>query len=274
MIQMEKSKKKNPKKRIAVIMTVVCIMVMVSLAWWYYHTKRPVKTEGRDVMVPYYLYLLNEDQSDYFQLQVVNMHPGETKRCVVCVSNKDKSDSGLTYSVGRESEFQYELGFSYTQNIPLDYSVYELKKITLGEDGKVTDADKDKDLVYMESGSVWEKVKNTGNQQVVALKKKDNSEEETEANNKEMYGASDINSIVNVGQYDTYTKDANENEMKLKISYSNNEPVFEYDYYLVEITWKEAVTNFIDYLKETDLVYVTVKAEQPKPEEKKENGNG
>ena len=268
-IQMEKRKKKNPKKRIAIIMTVVCIMVMVSLAWWFYHTKRPIKTEERDVMVPYYLYFLNEDLSDYFQLQVANMHPGETKRCIVCVSNKDKdkTESDLTYSVGRESEFQYELGFAYTQNIPLDYTVYELKPHV--SNGAETVNDGENGIFRMESGSVWEKVKDNSGE-LKPLEKKDNSSEET---NKEMYDGSDINNIVNLGKYDIYRTDANGKDMQLKTTYSGNTPTFEYDYYLIEINWKEGVTNFTDYLKETDLVYVSVKAGQPKPAQKNTEEN-
>ena len=44
------------------------------------------------------------------------------------------------------------------------------------------------------------------------------------------------------------------------------------DYYLIEIKWKEKDGNgdslqFDDYRKETDLVYVIVKAMQPEPKE-------
>lgn len=257
--------RKFPKKIIFASISAAAVLIMVSFAWWYYNSSRSVNTGNKDVMVPYYLYLLDENKSDYFKLQVVNMHPDETKRFVVCVSNKDKTDSELSYTVGRESEFNYELEFAYTQNIPLDYSVYELAPVVTDDDGNVKDEDKLKDLVYMDTGSVWERIKDVGDNAGPLQMDLDTSAKETDNNNNEMYGDTDV---VNIGKYDVYTIDAGGRLMQLKTSYNGTETVYEYDYYLVEINWKDDVTNFGKYLKETDLVYVIVKALQPKPEEK------
>lgn len=261
-------KKGNPKKVMAVIMAVVSIFVMFSFAWWYYNSSRSVETENRKVMVPYYLYLLQENKTDYFQLQVVNMHPDETKRFIVCVSNKDKNDTDLSYTVGRESEFNYELEFAYTQNIPLDYSVYELAPVTLDENGNVKPEDQGKELYRSDTGNVWEKIKDSEGNVKNLVRDEDASLKETNNSNKEMYGETEV---VNMGQYDVYALDANGKFMQLKTSYNGSESIYEYDYYLVEINWKDGVRNFGKYLKETDLVYVIVKAVQPKPEEKEDN---
>lgn len=251
------------KKLILAAVIEACILLLLSFAWYYYVSHRNLLSEEREVMVPYYLYLLDETQSQYFQLQVVNMHPDEKKQVVVCVSNKDKDKSELSYSVGRESEFNYELEFAYTQNVPLDYTVYELKPVSLDQNGNVSAEDQRKDLVYMDSGTVWEKVPNgIGEIKPLELAQEDSSQE-TADNNMEMYGNTDV---VNKGQYDIYKKDAGGNLLQLKTTLNGEQSEYEYDYYLIEITWKPEIKTFSQYLKETDLVYVIVKAVQPRPE--------
>lgn len=259
----KKAMNSTNKKLILAAVIEACILLLLSFAWYYYVSNRNLVSEDREVMVPYYLYLLDETQSEYFQLQVVNMHPDEKKQVVVCVSNKDKDKSELSYSVGRESEFNYELEFAYTQNVPLDYTVYELKPIPLDQNGNVSAEDQTKELVYMDSGTVWEKVSDsTGKIKPLELDQTASSQE-TKDNNTEMYGDTDV---VNRAQYDIYKKDAGGNLLQLKTTLNGTQSEFEYDYYLIEITWKPEIKTFSQYLKETDLVYVIVKAVQPRPE--------
>lgn len=240
--------KSTIKRLVAVAVTEACILLMLSFAWYKYISNRTLSSESRDVMVPYYLYLLNDTAKDYFQLAIMNMHPGETKQIVVCVSNKDTNESGASYSVGRQSEFNYEMEFAYTRNIPLDYKLYELKPST------------SQNAIETSDGKKWEKVLQEPLVQNVTA-----STKETTNNNIELNTAG----VVNEGQYDIYSQDAAGSLLQLKTTVSGNQPVYEYDYYLIEITWKDNVNvTFSEYVKETDLVYVIVKAMQPRPEER------
>ncbi len=51
----------------------------------------------------------------------------------------------------------------------------------------------------------------------------------------------------------------------MKLAYNNG--TYEYDYYLIEVTWQD-ISDFDAYKKETDLVYVVVNAKQPRPTER------
>ena len=53
----------------------------------------------------------------------------------------------------------------------------------------------------------------------------------------------------------------------MHLTYKNSK--YEYDYYLIEMSWKENA-NFSDNAKETDLLYVVVNAKQPEPTKKSE----
>ena len=81
----------------------------------------------------------------------------------------------------------------------------------------------------------------------------------TEKMRKEVFGETDITAIVNAGQYLFF----DDNSMKL--AYNNG--TYEYDYYLIEVTWQD-ISDFDAYKKETDLVYVVVNAKQPRPTER------
>jgi hypothetical protein len=68
--------------------------------------------------------------------------------------------------------------------------------------------------------------------------------------------------VVNSGTYTLYSRDSSGNALHL--SYSGGS--YDYDYYLIEIDWKDE-TSFEKSLKETDVNYVVVNAMQPKPVE-------
>jgi len=61
-----------------------------------------------------------------------------------------------------------------------------------------------------------------------------------------------------------YQEDGQAKPEPLGLEYKNEE--YEFDYYLIEVTWKDGIT-FNDYTKETDLLYVVVNAKQPLPKE-------
>ncbi len=76
-----------------------------------------------------------------------------------------------------------------------------------------------------------------------------------------VFGSQNISGIVNVG---TYWLSDDENH-PMQLAYKNGS--YEFDYYLIEVKW-DNISNFDDYKKETDLVYVVVNAKQPRPVEK------
>ena len=256
---------------VAAILLVLCLGMGGTYAWYKYITHRSVYSEEREVMVPYYLYLLNAQSTAAFQLQVMNMHPKEQKQVVFCVSNEPVEEE-LKYSVGRVSDFEYELELAYTANIPLEYTIYSLETV---------DSEAEADVVTSHdmgaSGTVnkyWKKRIATGDTQATPLEKAADSDSRADEYNIGVYGNDYGDSgVVNIGGYEFYADDI-EPDTKLRLrttpqaNMSNN---YEKHYYLMEIDWNSTVTNFSDYLKETDLAYVIVKAKQPKPEVKAGN---
>lgn len=264
---MEHRKRKKGKINRKVLLTVtvvICVFLSISLAWYYYNTRRVANSEDREVMVPYYLYLLDENRSDYFQLQVLNMHPDEKKQVIVCVSNEDKDGSQLSYSIGRSSVFNYELEMAYTQNIPLDYTIYELEKV---DASMASDTD-----VFVTSGNnYWRKKKTQTSDSgaVLPLQPEETlSNEKTASYNTEMYGEDYATQVENIAKYQIYQKDAEGEQFKLTTTLNGTIPQYEHHYYMIEIQWDDNIRDFNQYLKEVDLVYVIVKAVQPEPEEK------
>lgn len=271
--------KSNSRRRKVIVATTTaaCMMLLVSLAWYLYISHRSVYTEDRSVMVPYYLYLLDGSGSDYFQLNEVNIHPEETKQVVFCVSNQD-IDKDLSYSVGRSSDFKYELEMVYTQNIPLKYTLYELDEVTpsdlenLSSDVIVTQYEKETEengvIVPITETKYWEKRK-TNSVTVPLARDETVSDNETANNNKELYTDNyQTSNIVNLGKYDIYPKDAGGEDLHLETVFNGTATEYPKHYYLIEIEWdKDSESSFSDYLKETDLVYVVVRAMQPRPEE-------
>lgn len=252
--------------------------------------------------MPYYLYLLNSTSTDYFQLNVVNMHPEETKRVVFCVSNED-IDNQLVYAVGRNSDFNYELELTYTQNIPLAYTIYALDELTDTEkseyesmteqekaasgifetQSRVPEIDENGNVKKDSSGKIiyksdplpqyWKKRK-ADDSSVKALQMDETeSIDETDNNNKDLYGTAYNEAgtgIVNIGKYDVYPDDVNGVALRLQTEFNGNSTEYPKHYYLIEVDWaKDRKEAFSDYLKETDLIYVIVRAKQPRPEEVK-----
>lgn len=257
------SKKRKPLFFIVIFM-ILFLLLGGTFAWYLLSWKKQEADRDKiEIMTPYFLYLLNPGDNSSLQFSVGNIHPGEVKRVVICVSNRKPTDSNESViDIAKESDFNYELEFIYTENLALDYKVYELSKnfandtnteipqngikiegvndfyFTKKKKSSGTETEQDGALEGEDvSGSRWEKVF-------------ENSEESEVSS-----------SIENKGRYLLFKEGADGNELHL--SYHGNQ--YEYDYYLIEMSWKSNA-KFSDNAKETDLLYVVVNAKQPKPQ--------
>lgn len=252
---------KNRRRVIAVCVLIVFNILFLSFAWYYYQTHINIKTKEREVMPPYCLYLVEPNGTDELQLTIGNLHPGETKQVVVGVSNDAPSGSTGSMSISRNSRFNYELELAYTKNLPVNYKVYALEKVENAD----PESAQGSNIVVVE----FETNDNQIIKQVFTstlLNKNDYASSElTDKNNEEMYGEN-LTGIINMGQYDVYD---NTNNAGFDLTTSTDEAgtvTFDLDYYMIEIEWQNDI-SFADYLKETDLIYVMVKALQLEPEE-------
>ena len=262
------SRAKRARRKAWLTLCLSCVILMLTgtMAWYVLDAIREVDTKDTDIMTPYLLYLLNPTDEESLALTVGNLHPGETKQAVICVSSQRPEEIGIM-TISKDSEFSYELELAYTENLAVDFHVYELEQVTGSQgasNGLITVQDErtgnQKQFKKVGSGAELEKAALDVNQK----------------RQEEMYGGTEETrkDIVNLGQYDLYQTDANNASLKLNtnVSVENGEVTYDKDYYLIEIQWKETNANgdaiqFEDYRKETDLVYVIVKAMQPKPEE-------
>lgn len=249
------NKKKNRKKIMAITLFVCFLMALgFSFSWYRYTKDNHADTKDVEIMTPYFLYLLNPDDTTSLQFSVGNIHPGETKQIVICVSNKRPEGVTDSIDIARESEFSYDLEFIYTQNLKVNYDIFELEKSEYTDESSIPN---DGILVDGVDGVYWKKIKK--NDVDVKLPE---PQDITNSRVLEVFG-NNSDTVFNKGKYLLYTKDSN--SQPLALEYKNNQ--YEFDYYLLEISWQEGV-DFSKYTKETDLVYVVVNAKQPKPIEK------
>lgn len=264
----DRRKREGKKAWLVAWLALVMVMLAGTLAWYVLNAIREIDSKDTEVMTPYLLYLLNPTDEKSLALTVGNLHPGETKQAVICVSSQKPEDIGIM-TISKDSEFSYELELAYTENLAVDYNVYELETVEAeAGDGTTTD---ELILVQDENGENTKYFQKAGNEKLANANVDVNAKRQ-----KEMYGGNETSrqSIVNLGQYDLYQADAAGNNLKLntKVFVENDEVQYDKDYYLIEITWKQTDANgasiqFDDYRKETDLVYVIVKAMQPEPKE-------
>lgn len=248
------------------IVLTVCITLFLALsggtfAWYLREDAKRAQTEAAVVMAPYNLYLMKPNATDTLQFAVGNLHPGEVKQTVICVSNKRPDnyagDDNDMAGQAKESEFGYDLMLVHTDNLAVDYTVYPLKRQemhsgTVLPDGAIIMEDDTKGKYYWIKEGI-DPV--TG--EVKALGGTDISDDIRQR----VFGSQSIGGIVNVG---TYWISDDEN-YPMQLAYKNGN--YEFDYYLIEVKWNN-ISNFDDYKKETDLVYVVVNAKQPRPVEK------
>lgn len=255
----KKKKHRKIKPVFIVAMLIVVLIVGGTYTWYYYHNENQGDRKDVKIMTPYFLYLLNPDSKTSLEFTVGNIHPGETKQIVICVSNKKPEDVTEDFvDIARESKFNYDLQFLYTENLPVDYKIYELTKSTYDDVTNIPDTGivvEGVDKTYWEKSTG--KLDANGNPQPLEITK-----DVTNERHQSVFGDTDVTNIINKGKYLLYQYDGQKESQPLGLEYKNGQ--YEYDYYLIEINWKDDV-NFNDYTKETDLLYVVVNAKQPKP---------
>ena len=251
------SKKKKKKKPVIIAAVVTMLLAMVATFSWYLFNKDShADTKDIKIMTPYFLYLLNPDDKTSLQFSVGNIHPGEVKQVVICVSNKKPDDvSDGSVDIARESKFNYDLEFVHTENLKVNYDIYELQKDSYTD---TADIPSNGILVDGVDGVYWTKIETDGNVNPLTPTK----DETTSRLNTVFPEGTD--GVFNKGKYLLYQYDSNGVQMGLEYKDNGTDKKYEFDYYLVEISWEKNV-NFSEYTKETDLLYVIVNAKQPKP---------
>lgn len=266
-------KQKNRRRRVGkrkILLASIVISMFLALvftfSWYRFSKDNHAETKDAEIMTPYFLYLVNPDDTTTLRFSVGNIHPGEVKQIVVCVSNRrpDDDDSENNIDIARISEFNYDLEFIHTDNLKVDYDIYELEK-TQYEDASSVPGNGI--LVEGVPGFYWTKKLYEDNSDpdnpVNVEKMLEPTYDATSERLESVFGpeekANNYADIFNTGTYIMYQKDGNGKDLSLK--YEN---AYEYDYYLIEISWQDGI-NFSEYTKETDLVYIIVNAKQPKP---------
>jgi len=227
-----------------------CLMLFgVSLAW-FSMVERVAESKPTSVMQPYYLTLLNPSETSALQLSVGSLMPGKTKQILFCVSNKSNEENELINMGG--ADFDYSLELIHTDNLALDYTLYPLEATTqedanentlVAEDVTIVDGEETTILTYWNKGDKFSGV------DVSATR-----HEEIGLTGEEM----------NSGTYISYASE----DFHLK---DDAQSGYDTQYFLLEIEWQSEVTsNFEKYDKETDMIYLLVKALLPKPETQRE----
>lgn len=253
----------SKKKKIIILSVCICLALVVmggTLAWYSRQDDKRAQTEKATVMAPYNLYLLNPNGRDMLQFAVGNLHPGEKKETVICVSNRrpgreseegEQEDEINMSDLVKDSKFGYDLMLVYTENLAINYTVYPLERHDRSDEDVLDEDD------YIADGV----------DEYYWTKKVDEEEAEMALTGKFMTAdmrksvGTDEPGIVNAGAYWISTDDTMELEYKVD---ENGDDKYENDYYLIEIDWKD-IANFDSYRKETDMVYVVVNAKQPRP---------
>lgn len=247
----KKQHSKNIKKRIIMCLMAVFAISSAAYGWFLVLDSREAKREDIDVMPPYFLYLLNPGDTNSLQFAVGNLHPGETKREIICVSNKTPEDiEGEYFDIARDSDFDYELELVQTNNLDVNYTLYGVERYVL-EEGYILKEDE-----FAVDGIDGYYFKKSG----ASLTGTDKSDEKRQ----EVFGSNNTDTIVNKGTYTLYSKYSD--NTKFHLTYEADSKEYDYNYFMIEINWNEGA-QFIENSKETDLLYVVVNAMQLKPKE-------
>ena len=245
-----KDKKNFIKKGLRPPVLVWCMAVGALMLFgvsfaWFTKVERTAESKTTSVMEPYYLTLLNPSETAALQLSIGNLMPGRTKQIIFCVSNKN-NEGNENMNMGG-ADFDYSMELIHTDNLALNYTLYELEKTTeenadivkedvVTEEGETTTTPR-----YWNKGTkfTWTDVSTQRHEELVLT-----------------------GNEINSGTYMSYEKNDN-NDFHL----SDDESGYDSQYFLLEIEWQaDAVSNFEKYDKETDMIYVLVKALLPKPE--------
>lgn len=265
-------KPKNNRKRIfesrrykIMLWCSLVALVFVSAATfaWYGANDREADSAPADIMKPYYLNLRNPSDTDDLQLTVGNLFPGDVKQIVFCVSNKN-NEAKDTLDMGVTS-FEYSIELIHTENLALEYRIYELKKLEGTQEGAISILDT-VEVDGVATTQTFYFTKTTGTE----LEGNDVSDlRHTQVGfvDSEENLLSDEELPVNAGNYTSYTKESDgTTKLKLEAGEDENGPTFDSQYFLIEIEWEEgAASKFEQYEKETDMIYLLVEALQPEP---------
>ena len=256
---------KSKRTRIMLACVAIAIFMCCPITFaWYGAKEREADSAPAEVMKPYYLNLRNPSDTANLQLSVGNLFPGDVKQIVFCVSNKNNEKEGLDMGV---TSFEYSVELIHTENLALEYKIYELEKLE-DANGGTGDVIEVLDVVDTAGGTKEHRsyfTLATG----ICLNGTDVSlQRHAQAG---LVG----NMPVNAGQYISYTQSSktdesgNPKKLRLEANLQDGQPTFDSQYFLMEIDWvDEAENNFDKYEKETDMIYVLVEALQPKPEKK------
>ncbi len=223
------------------------VMLLIGGSYaWYSAKSKEAESKAADVMKPYYLTLLNPSETDNLQLAVGSLMPGKKKQVVFCVSNK-RNEQNQQINMGG-SDFAYSIELVYTNNLALKYEIYGLQKVDLADNDTIIT----NDTVIQDGEEVvltefWEKDANA----LTGTNVSEQRQEQMEVTEQ----------VWNKGTYISY-----EENPQLYLRTSENG--YASQYFVLEITWEEAAgSNFEQYEKETDMIYLLVKALQPEPVE-------
>lgn len=241
--------KKGTKLQIMAWMLVGMVLMLMTMLIggsyaWYSVKIREAESKAVEVMKPYYLTLLNPSETDSLQLAVGSLMPGKKKQVVFCVSNKNNEQNDQINMGG--SDFAYSIELVYTNNLALEYEIYGLQNV----DAQDSDTIVTNDTVMQDGEEVilteyWKK-------DASALEGVDVSAQRQE----QMEVSEDV---WNKGTYISYEENDQLYLMTSESGYASQ-------YFVLEISWKEAEgSNFEKYEKETDMIYLLVKALQPEP---------
>ena len=247
------SKKKFIGKGLRMQILAWCSIVAVFMFFgvsfaWFTSVERTAESKTTNVMAPYYLTLLNPSETDVLQLSVGSLMPGRTKQIVFCVSNQQNEENELINMGG--SDFDYSMELIHTNNLALNYTIYELEETEeasaeiVAEDTVSVDGVETTMLTYWKTKSPDTPLSGTDVSNI--------RHEQVELTGEE----------INSGTYIEYAK-SDTNDLHL----SDNGEGYDSQYFLMEIEWDDAaLSSFEKYDKETDMIYILVKALLPEPE--------
>lgn len=246
-------------RRYRIMLLCACVAVVVASAAtfaWYSTQERYADSAPAEVMKPYYLTLRNPSDTAALELSVGNLFPGDTKQVVFCVSNKNNEKTGLDMGV---TSFAYSIELIHTENLALEYKIYELSKADENTQGAIAVLDEvSESKAYT---TYWVKKQNEEH-----LSPSLTGTDVSDTRHTQVGLTSPL--PVNVGCYMSYKKDMTGNTLKLKAGEDESgQPTFDSQFFMIEITWQSDV-NFENYEKETDMIYLLVEALQPEPQKK------
>lgn len=252
---MDKKTKKKIKNGFRVPTLLWCMLVGALMLFgisfaWFTMVEREADSKTAAVMRPYHLTLLNPSESDVLQLSIGSLMPDRTKQILFCVSNKYNQENDAINMGG--DDFDYFMELIHTDNLALNYKLYVLESVP--EEEVTNETLVAEDVVNKGEDSItyrtyWRKG--------LLLPGEDVSTQrhiELGLSGEEW----------NRGTYISYTEDGESNKLHLS---SDTVDGYDSQYFLLEIDWQEdAAGNFEKYDKETDMMYMVVKALQPEPE--------